>query len=874
MTPELKQRVDQLFDEAVSLDAGQRQAFLAKACADQLTVRAEVESLLDHHERAEAAGLLEKPALGSDTDVRPQRPLPEAPSLPGYVVLGELGRGGMGVVYKARQLGLNRLVALKMILAGELAGAEELTRFRVEAEAVARLEHPNIVHIYEIGTHAGGPYFSLEYVDGGNLAQKLAGTPLPARPAAELAEKLARAVYYAHERGILHRDLKPANILLQKDEGGRTKGEQGGLSGSSFIVHPSSFVPKITDFGLAKRLESEPGEADPKSQTQTGAVMGTPSYMAPEQAEGKTREIGPRTDVHALGAILYELLTGRPPFRGTSALETLLQVRSQEPVPPSRLVPKVPRDLETICLKCLHKDPTRRYGSAADLADDLRRFQAGEPIRARPVGTAERLWRWSKRKPALATAIPLAVGALVAVAVVSILFAVSQREAATRLDKVNENLRQALERQALLAMGTGLSLCNKEKVVDGMLWLGSSLEAARQAGAEDLERRIRTELALWNRTPSLLAELRHGEVIDGIKTDPASKVIRTVAFSPDGETLLTGGADGTARLWRKEDPSKPYKTLKHTGLGGKITTATFSHDGKILTCGFDRRAILWKADTGEQLCKIPHEAAIAAGAFGPDGGTILTACEEKNFNIAKSSKDQLWEPSKVQLWKVPTGEHLWTLEPQSWVMAVAFSPDGRTILTGSMDHKARLWDSGTRELLRELTDDGMGEVFALAYSPDGLTVLTGGGDPMARLWNAKTGSLLQRLKHPHWVFAVAFSPDGKTILTGSRDKQVRLWDVQTGSLLGQPVSHQDEVQSVAFSPDGETILTGSLDKTARLWRVMPPVLEGDAKQIVLRIQIVARKEIDPTSGAIRDLDARTVEERRQRLKELGAQSVP
>jgi serine/threonine-protein kinase len=313
-------------------------------------------------------------------------PLPDLPSVPGYELLTILGRGGMGVVYKARQKGLNRLVALKMILAGGHAGAQQIARFRAEAEAVARLRHPNIVQIHEIGEADGHPFFCLEYVDGGTLATALHGMPQPADQSAALVRVLARAVEAAHHSNLVHRDLKPANILLQTDDHGGEKDE-------AFLPPLSSFVPKITDFGLAKQLDTDSGH------TQSGSILGTPSYMAPEQAAGHAHAVGTAADVYALGAILYEMLTGRPPFRGASMLDTLEQVRSQEPVPPRQLLPKVPRDLETVCLKCLHKEPARRYASAAALADDLGHFLAGEPILARPVTAPERLWRWCKRNP-------------------------------------------------------------------------------------------------------------------------------------------------------------------------------------------------------------------------------------------------------------------------------------------------------------------------------------------------------------------------------------------------------------------------------------------------------------------------------------------
>ncbi len=307
---------------------------------------------LDHAERA-----------GRKTS---QVPIPE--TVAGHEILGVLGRGAMGVVYKARQRGLRRLVALKMILAGPHAGEAERSRFRTEAEAAAELRHPNIVQVYEVGEEDGRPYVSLEFIDGDSLARKIDGTPRPPREAAELTLTLARAMAFAHAQGVIHRDLKPANVLLTRDG-----------------------VPKVTDFGLAKRLDDDTG------RTHSSAVLGTPSYMPPEQAEGKIQQVGPLADVYALGAVLYELLTGRPPFRGTGVLDTLQMVRTRDPLPPSSLQPKIPRDLETICLKCLQKEPRRRYASAEELAEDLGRFLAGEPIRARPVRAPERLWRWCRR---------------------------------------------------------------------------------------------------------------------------------------------------------------------------------------------------------------------------------------------------------------------------------------------------------------------------------------------------------------------------------------------------------------------------------------------------------------------------------------------
>ncbi len=318
----------------------------------------------------------ETPVDGGEWEPAP-RPAAQWPAVEGYEILAELGHGGMGVVFKARQRRLGRVVALKMIRAGEWSSAEERQRFDREARAVGRLRHPNIVQIYEVDDVAGQPFLVLEFVEGRNLAQALDGTPWPARPAAMLVETLAWAMHYAHGQGIVHRDLKPSNVLLVEASG-----------------VPS--VPKVTDFGLAKRLDQESG------QTPSEAVVGTPRYMAPEQAGGRRQQVGPATDIYALGAILYELLTGRPPFLGTTPLEILEQVRTQEPVPPRQLLPNVARDLGTICLKCLEKEPTRRYASAADLAEDLERWLRGEPVRARRVGPLGRIWRWCRRKPVAA----------------------------------------------------------------------------------------------------------------------------------------------------------------------------------------------------------------------------------------------------------------------------------------------------------------------------------------------------------------------------------------------------------------------------------------------------------------------------------------
>jgi hypothetical protein len=359
----------------------------------------------------------------------------------------------MGVVYKARQTRLNRVVALKMILAGDHAGADDLARFKTEAEAIARLHHPNIVQIFEVGDHKGLPFLSLEFCTGGSLAARLKHQLLPPREAAQLVETLARAVQAAHEEKVIHRDLKPANVLLAA-----SPGTPAGAAPPANAVrltlgsYTLTALPKITDFGLAKKLDEAAG------QTQSGAVMGTPSYMAPEQAGGKVREIGPSADVYALGAILYELLTGRPPFRAATSLDTILQVLTKEPVPVRALRPAVPCDLETICLKCLQKATGQRYASAAALADDLERFLRDEPIQARPVGRLERGWRWCRRNPVVA-ALTAGAAALFVIAAVAVVLNMQQsregeevreiaQAAVDELGQTKGKLSQAVREQA------------------------------------------------------------------------------------------------------------------------------------------------------------------------------------------------------------------------------------------------------------------------------------------------------------------------------------------------------------------------------------------------------------------------------------------
>jgi tetratricopeptide (TPR) repeat protein len=491
------------------------------------------------------------------------------PQVPGYEVQEMLGRGGMGLVYKARDLRLNRPVALKMLLAGAYARPEEIERFLRGAEAKASLRHPNIVQVHEVGDLDGRPYLTMEFVDGGSLAQKLSGTPLPADQAAALLVTLADAVQAAHEGGIVHRDLKPANVLLTAD-------------GS----------PKIADFGLARRMDDGAG------LTLSGATLGTPSYMAPEQAQGKTREIGPAVDVYSLGAILYEMLTGRPPFRAETAAETTRQVIEEEPVPPSRLNAKVPRDLETICLKCLHREPQRRYAGAAALADDLRRFMEGRPIQARPVGWGERFWRWCRRNP-LAMALVVTALALVGLASGGGVWLVRQRaelrnEVVTTLDQV-ASLRKGFHYREARGL------------------LEQARHRLRPAGPEDLRQRLE----------QVQADLNLAERLDAARIEAVTLVGGTDGLAVAEPLYVSAFAE--AGLGREGDDFKAVSALvRNSSLSAELIAAL--DDWASITT--DRRRREWLFAVANEADRNPARNELRRMKLWRDGARLTRIAQE------------------------------------------------------------------------------------------------------------------------------------------------------------------------------------------------------------------------------------------------------
>jgi WD40 repeat protein/serine/threonine protein kinase len=796
------------------------------------------------------------------------RPLPR---VPGYEVQGELGRGGMGIVYRARHLRLKRLVALKMIRPG--AQVELLARFRVEAEAVARLQHPNIVQIFEVGEHDALPFLALELVEGGSLAQRLRGTPVPPGAAARLVETLARAMHYAHARGVVHRNLKPANILLQSrrstdytDCTDRKEGLAAASASVKSVASVDEWLPKITDFGLAKQLEDDSG------QTQSGAIIGTPSYMAPEQAAGQPGRVTPAADVYALGAILYELLTGRPPFRGASPLETLEQVRSQEPVPPSRLQPRLPRDLGTICQKCLEKQPGSRYADAGALAGDLARFSRGEPVRARPISQPERAWRWCRRNPLvaalLAALIAVLVGGLAGVtwkwreADRRRLEAEEQRRQASALAAAEQAARQRAER--LVAelsreyFHKGLVHLEQGKSVQGMLELARALEIAPD-NEPALRHVIRANLAGWQgKLPVALRGLMRGRPPRSrlIYPPPVGDVaIYAACFSPDGRTLATGGDDCVVQLWDVATGQPLGQAFEHPAA---IRSLAFSPDGRtILSGGFPAEARLWDVRSGKLLANLAgHRGDIDSVVFRPDSKAALTASADGTVRYWDTTtgqllKEPLTHPDRVagvalrsdsqvaatackdhlaRLWDLDTGKVIGKPLPHpDEVTAVAFSPDGSTLLTGCKDGAVCFWDLA-RGMERGRPLQQSGRLIAVGFRRDGRVVLTCGHERTASLWDAGSGRVLGTLlpTEPGDIRVAAFSPDGTRFVTAGMDGVVRLWE--TPPLPeGEDLAHENWVSALAFSPDGKVLLTGSACLPFPLGKGPLPLGDGEAR---------------------------------------------
>ncbi|HEX5271299.1 MAG TPA: protein kinase, partial [Gemmataceae bacterium] len=767
---------------------------------------------------------------------------PTAPGLPGipdYRLERELGRGGMGVVYLARQMSLDRPVAVKMLLTGAQAGPSELARFRLEADAIARVRHPNIAQIYEVGEHEGRPYMVLEYLDGGSLHEMLDGTPQPAGPAARLVETLARAMHAAHLAGIIHRDLKPANILFQRLPG--VSGDGPARRPPAPEYDSAGLVPKVTDFGLAKRL----GPSAASGPTHTTDVLGSPSYMAPEQAGGKTGDVGPAADTYALGAVLYELITGRPPFKAETSMDTILQVVTEEPVPPRRLRPRCPRDLETICLKCLRKEPRRRYAGAEDLAEDLRRFRAGEPIRARPVSLWARGARWTRRQPRVAALLALllftTVGALASLAWAAVSASATAREAGRRADVE----RDARETEHALRTGAEQVLTQARVALAERQWLANDVAGAERLLDQCRPRPDQPDQRGWEWY--YVKRLCRGE----LRVLPHRYWVWGVAFSPDGHLLATAAGspgqgtgdprrDGEVKLWDAAT-GELRADLLGDAPAPAVHSVSFSPDGRWLL-GRDQAGAwhVWDVaarrhcftSAARAAAFLPHAALLAV--VEPDGRVrhldlatgreaavihgplslepwqgVIGAFDATARRLALSALDG----STVEVLDTATGKVV-----RAFRLTFAGGPGGMFALTPGGSHllvDGHCFDVGTGEevgrlpqVWGDLTIDGGGDWLALrGYDSLEVSLIRGPTCTVTRTLAGHSG------RHN----ACAFSPDRRYLATAGTDQTVRLWKVATGEAVAVLRGHTSGVRGLAFSPDGRTLATAGQDQTVRLW---------------------------------------------------------
>ena len=720
------------------------------------------------------AAMLDDGPLDGPPQSTPKLSLPRA--FGQYELIKEVARGGMGIVYIARQQQINRLVALKVLAAGQFAAPDFVKRFRTEAEAVASLDHPNIVPIYEVGECEGQPFFSMKFVEGGSLAQRISDLkcPISNREAAELIATLAQAVHYAHQRGILHRDIKPGNVLL---------GAQG--------------EPHLTDFGVAKLVEKN------STLTRTMAILGTPSYMSPEQARGEARQLTTAVDVYGLGAVLYDLLTGHPPFAGGTTMETVLQVVNKEPRRPSTIKPGTESDLETICLKCLEKNPSARYGSAEALAEDLERWLRQEPILARPVGGWERAAKWTRRHPLAAVlssitllAIALSLGTLI------------RANIHIRAAQGNEaNMRQTAESQELIARQRAYaSDMNVAKQALAESNLGRALDLLNRQRPQPGRRDLRgwEWRYLWQQTRS-----------DALFTLCQKSQIQSLAISADGQWLAIGTVHkGGLFVWNL----KARHEVAHLARAERGVRAAFSPAESLLAftsvnvpaSGKAQATLrLWNAATRQHVAEFPLDNICAGLAFAKDGRTLVTSTGQ----------------GQITLWRIPEGTKLASYPSDqeldlAGATGFAATSDLGLAAYGTASGQIRVVDLRNGRERWALAAPQQQHITALAFSPDDKTLASavGFGESVIRLWDVATATETGRLEgHQAWVGSLEFWPDGKRLASSSADQTIRIWDVANRKGLDVMRGHRLEAWRVVLHPDNETLISGSKDGAVCVW---------------------------------------------------------